>query len=697
MRVNVFAHGTTYYHFANPTAEFDENFAKMRDMGLNVVRVAEIWPGWEAIEPEPGRFVFDDLDAYVRKAHAAGLGVVMGIGINNPPFWVFEDIADVRCVDVSGKVATRRVQSANHDNPEFREVMRRFIEAHVAHYAAMPGIVAWQFGNEMRYGVETADNECTRQRFRQWLRQRFSDDLSALNCAWGVHYRRWEEIYPYESRQGAPTHGLSPLALASRQFQAWSLEELMAWGAELVKRHSPLPVFHNNMGMSGSCGSHWRLARSGDIVVQDVYPTTSANPQVYNRFLLDCAVSIARSQAKDLWIGETSVGQYGTIHRDRPPQPLIETLVAEMIGCGIKGLMYFRHKPPKYEQPHKFTGSQTVLRRDGSEMEYGKTPRRISELVKSLGEDWMTCRPVAPQVGVYYPEESLLFCKAAGYEAIQRESLYGVSGLWNRLGHPVHILPTDQLLAEDLSALKVIYLPVSYLIPESVGRRLKEYVKAGGTLVSECRPGYLDGQGWLYEAQPGAGLHEVFGAREDLFWQTGRVEGRFAVDGAEMEAVCPSLCQSFRLEGAEAIGWNKAGEVIATRRHFGAGQAVLLGVAPSLFFPAGGGKYDEKARSDDGPAPGAEDAARLVAALVRGAGLTLPFGWRQPEGAVSIRYLKSDAAAWAVACNYGGATTVALPAGFSVAAASQGAEAASGQVRMGPYAWFVARGPRAGK
>ena len=686
-----FVHGTTYYHFANPSEELAENFDKMRHMGLNTVRVAEIWPGWEVLEREPGRFAFEELDDYVRKAHAAGLGVAMGIGINNPPFWVFEDFRDVRCVDVSGKVVARRVQAANHDHVEYRHAMARFIEAHVKHYANMPGIVAWQFGNEMRYNVDIADNECSRVRFRHWLHEQFHGDLLALNRAWGVHYRTWEEIFPYQCRVGAPTQGLSPLAIASRRYQAWSIEELLHWGAALVKKHSALPVFHNSHGHSGHNGSHWRLAEAGDIVVQDIYPTQSGNPQVCNAFLLDCATSIARSQKKPLWIGETSVGQYGTFKRDRPPQELIEALVVEMLGCGIDGLLYFRHKPPKYEQPHKFTGSQTVLRRDGSATEYIRTPQHVAEVVERLGERLRRARPVSPEVAVYYPEESLLFAKDAGYDPIQSDAAYGASALWNRLGVPVHILPTAELLREDLSAFKLIYLPVSYLLPAAVGARLAEYVRAGGTLLSEARPGYVDELGWLYERQPGAGLAEVFGGREDLFWNADKVEVALA-EGAECSATFPQICQTFRPESGQPIAWNDRREVVGLRNAFGRGTAVLLGFAPSLLFPVGGGKYQGGgAVGQEGPGHAA--ALRFIGALAATAAVRPPAPLDLAGKRLSVRYCASGEEMLVFLCNHGDAVDLPLPSGASVIARSGKQEVCfettTGAVSLPRYGWAI--------
>ena len=688
-----FAHGTTYYHFANPREEWAGTFESMRQMGLDTVRVGEIWPGWEVLEPTPGKYDFDELDEFVRTAEAAGLNVVMGIGINNPPFWVFTDIDDVRCIDVSGKLACRRVQSGNHDNVQYREVMGRFIEAQVKHYSTFANIVAWQFGNEMRYGVPLADNECTRLRFRDWLKGHYAEDLDAVNRTWGTLYRSWDEIYPYMSIAGAPTEGLSTLAIKTRQFQAWSLEELLAWGVGIVKRHSDLPVFHNNFGHSGVCGNHWRQAEIGDLVVQDIYPAGSPNPQVYATFLLDSAVSISRAVKKELWIGETSIGQYGTYVRNRTPQALIETLVMEMVACGIKGLLYFRHKPPKFEQPHKFTGSQTALRRDGSEMVYTQTPRHLTAVMERLGDRILDCAPQTPQVAVYFPEESLMFSFVPPYRDEQFTAIHGSSSLWNRLRYGVDILDTDRITGKDLSMYKVIYLPVSYLLPASVGAVLKNYVEAGGTLIAECRPGYVDENGWLYDQQPGAGLAEVFGAREDLFWNAEDFKTTITLDGKAFNATFNGVCQTLRCDGAEPIAHNAHGEIVATVNRFGNGRAVLLGFAPSFLFPVGGGKYEGTSGSVEAAEADQRAVLESVGVIAEQAGLTRPVEIATSSIGLSTRYLVSDSETLMFMGNHGQKSTIGLPQGARVIARRENGEVVfdgvAGPFELDQFDWAI--------
>ena len=76
----------------------------------------------------------------------------------------------------------------------------RIVTALADRYGQHPAIVGWQIDNE--YGchdtVRTFDPQAL-SRFRDWLRQRYHNDISLLNAAWGnsfwsMNYGSFEEV-----------------------------------------------------------------------------------------------------------------------------------------------------------------------------------------------------------------------------------------------------------------------------------------------------------------------------------------------------------------------------------------------------------------------------------------------------------------------------------------------------------------------
>ena len=59
-----------------------------------------------------------------------------------------------------------------------------------------------------------------------------------------------------------------------------------------------------------------------------------------------------------------------------------------------------------------------------------------------------------------------------------------------------------------------MYLPYPIHLKAETAAKLVEYVRDGGTLVSEGLPGYFGEHGKVGVKQPNYGLGEVFGARE---------------------------------------------------------------------------------------------------------------------------------------------------------------------------------------
>lgn len=683
--------GNTYYHYANPAEELEENFKRMRQYGVNTVRTNEIWPGWSVIETREGEYSWEYLDDYLDKAEKNGLDVCLGIGINDTPAWLYRKFPELRFKEYDGTVSNRRVQSADFNHMEYRFYMRRFIEALLKRYADHSCITCFQFGNEIRYNVTYCDSEGTRTRFRKWLQDKYGTP-EKLNQEWGTFYASFDEIYPYKSREGEPTEGNTVHCVNTIEFQDWSIAELIDWGVRIVKSYSKKPVFHNNFNTPEH--NHWAMARPCDLVCIDIYASTYEKPGYYNGLLIDTAASIARQQDKPWWIGETSIGQYGTYRRKNASQMLIETCIMEQIGAGSKAIFYFRHKSPKWEQPHKFTGSQTVYRRNGTPLPYIDTCIHVMDFVKQFERMLLEAEPPRPQVGIYFPCKNIQFGREAGYGELALESAGGARAFWGSIGVTAELLSDTEMTADYLKQFKLVHIPACYLLPERIGDALEKYVKAGGKLLVEARAAYVDENGLLYEQQPGAGLNRLCGVNEDLFYEA-EEPITFRFGDSSVDTASGGLIQTLEPDGGVPIAFDSDGHVLGTARTWGEGEAFYLGFAPSLDFRIGGGKYSSEAGYKE-----KEDQRRQkmkIAHILAGHwGINFQTAYKGEDPDMSVRCLGWNNSRYLFFMNYG-QNKVSLEFSEEASVLSDGEfQKITGPLCLAPVSWKMVKVPDIG-
>ena len=189
-------------------------------------------------------------------------------------------------------------------------------------------------------------------------------------------------------------------------------------------------------------------------------------------------------------------------------------------------------------------------------------------------------------------------------------------------------------------------------------------------------------------------MDEVFGAREDLFWNPEAIRIRWRGCGVRREMLFPRVCQTFRLFGAQSLAETEDGETAGAQRKHGGGRAILLGFAPSLLFSGGAGKYHAQGNVDGGQALDRCAGVELIAALAKEAGLRRPVPWSSLSRELSARYLESAAERFVFLCNHGEETEVELPAQSRVVARRTDGElrfpSQRGAVKLPRYGWLLA-------
>jgi beta-galactosidase len=222
-----------------------------------------------------------------------------------------------------------------------------------------------------------------------------------------------------------------------------------------------------------------------------------------------------------------------------------------------------------------------------------------SEMVRKVGQ-WATApeqsrlwasRPVKGEIGIVYVPEAERFTFA------QTQGAGGVTaGVWTTPTAYTHAMQgayrafwsnniqADWVHIDDIDQYTRIYLPMPIMLNRPTVERLRAWVEAGGTLISEGCPAYWTEGGWVGTRQPNAGLDELFGAQESYVEFTPdlltdlrlTVRGHDIAGGVFMQAYTPTT--------GSAVGHYADGRVAAVEHAHGKGRTLLLGTMPGAGF-----------------------------------------------------------------------------------------------------------------
>lgn len=188
-------YGAAYYEEYMPYDRLDQDIAMMKAAGMNVVRIGE--STWSTCEPQEGVFDFHHVTRVIEAMGKAGISVIIGTPTYAIPTWMERSYPEVLAQTHQGRgiYGARQIMDITH--PVYRyyaeRIIRRMMEACV-HYDNVIGV---QLDNETK-AYDTAGPNVQRA-FVKYEREKFHDDLEALNQAYGLDYwsnriNAWEDF-----------------------------------------------------------------------------------------------------------------------------------------------------------------------------------------------------------------------------------------------------------------------------------------------------------------------------------------------------------------------------------------------------------------------------------------------------------------------------------------------------------------------
>ena len=137
--------GAAYYPELWEEDEIEKDIARMKEAGLNCVRVGEF--AWGKMEPKEGDYRLDWLKDVVKKLHENGIDTVLCTPTATPPRWLLTKYPETRMMmhdliraDVSSRCHTCKT------SPVMREKNRLIVTKMAEAFANDPAVIGWQIG-----------------------------------------------------------------------------------------------------------------------------------------------------------------------------------------------------------------------------------------------------------------------------------------------------------------------------------------------------------------------------------------------------------------------------------------------------------------------------------------------------------------------------------------------------------------------
>lgn len=561
----------------------DRDFELFKEAGLNSVSIGIF--SWSMIEPREGAFEFRWMDSIMDRLENQEMKAVLATPSGARPPWLAHQYPEVLRVAPNGR---RQLWGGRHNHcytsPVYRDMTARINGKLAERYGKHPALLVWHLSNE--YSGECHCELC-QAAFRQWLKNRYNDDLDALNHAywsrfWSHVYTDWEQIQSPSPHGESQLHGLN---LDWHRFVTHQTADFMNHEIKSIRAFSAdVPVTTNFMALLPDL-DYWRLAPSLDIISWDSYPQWHRpggmiDEPAFQAMLHEQARSMKGGQPFLLMECSPSISTWHKVARQkRPGMHLAASMQA--IAHGSESVQYFQWRASRggCEKFH------------GAVIEHGdRTDAKTFRDVVQTGQAMANLKEVAgsrlrPEVALVFDwevrwalDDSMGFKKEKGYV----ETVFShYKGFWKQ-GIAVDVVESQQ----DFSPYKVVLAPMLYLLRKGVPEALKAFVRNGGTVVLTYFSGMVDENDLCFlggfpgplKDLCGIWAEEIDSQEEERHALVVNPESGFT--GLTGTHETRDFCTRIHLEGAEAMATYQhdsyAGFPALTRNRFGKGEAWYL-------------------------------------------------------------------------------------------------------------------------
>ena len=580
-----FPFGAVYYRVSNPPKkDWERDYKTAAEDANNIFRH---WFLWSAIERSPGKYTWDDYDRQLDLCAQNGIKTIIAEMITVAPEWTsrLHPHARIEHADGSfthqgmhGSCATGGIRMCI-DNNDLQERAKEFLTRLADRYKDHPGLGGYDIWNECNTGACYCSG--TLEKFREWLKAKYGSLETLHEAWWRPGLSDWEDVVPPRS--------LLPYndSMDWLQFQTEHAHTMMQWRRDIIAAIDPNHRITAH-GLAKSLQKHaisalddWKAASLVDSFGLTWGSSRHGDEPWKQAHAMDLTRSASRGKpfwhaeayGGPLWLQSNVLGKPRDEGRICYPEDIrYWNLTSYMHGA--TGTLYLRWRPlldgPLFGAfgPYGMDGSRT----DRSEMSTG-----IARWVQAdeQKEMWKS-RPIKGEVGILFVPESQQFVYTQQYSTKFFSDCY--EGAYR--GFHDNNVQADFVHLDDIDQYDFLYLPFPVMQKSDTSRKIKEWVAAGGTLVSEGCPAYWGERAHVGEVQPNQGLDEMFGAKESYVEFTPDILDDLEVNVLGADTYGGLYLQAYTPTTGKAVGWYKDGRIAAVQNDFGKGKTLLIGTMP---------------------------------------------------------------------------------------------------------------------
>lgn len=574
-------YGAAYYDEYMPYDRLEKDVQMMKKAGINTVRIAE--STWSTCEPQEGVFDFFHVERVMDAMEQAGIGVIIGTPTYAVPTWMVKAYPEILADTVNGKNMYGPRQNMDITHPAYRFYAERIIRKLMERTAHRQCVIGFQLDNETKYYGTAGKN--VQEKFVKYLREKFGNDLDALNHEFGLDY--WSNrINAWEDFPDVRGTINGSLGAEFEKFQRSIVEEFLAWQAGIVEEYRRKDQFitHNfdfewrgySYGMQPDV-NQYRTARCLTVAGADIY-----HPSQESLTGIEIALGgdLARSYKRGNYlILETQAQGYPDW---TPYKGQLRLQAFSHIASGANSVMYWHWHSLHNAVETYWKG---VLSHDFEENAAYQEACQIGEEFHRLSSHLVNLKK-KNDVAILLSNESLTALKWFGIEASasghgQMEYNDVVRWVYETLYH--RNIECDFIWpeSENMEDYQVIIVPALYAAPDALLERLCQYVEKGGHLAVTFKSAFANENVKVsHEVQPrilskclGVKYHQF--AFPDHVGLTGSITENVQDCSAQvfMELLIPQGAET--LVSYEHYNWKDYAAV--TRHQYGEGSAYYIG------------------------------------------------------------------------------------------------------------------------